>query len=85
MKFLISFVSFDTGVDDTLLGGGSTMSGIRHAIANSVTEHFSACESIRDLEATFEAIHKYPASNDHVAQPRRKVKVLKVEALPSGS
>ncbi|MBD8617268.1 hypothetical protein IFT69_26565 [Pseudomonas putida] len=82
MKFLISFVIFDTTVDDTLLGGGSTMSGLRHAIANSVTEHFSPCESIREVEATFEAIHNYSASNDHVAHPRRKVKVLKVEALP---
>lgn len=82
MKFIITFVTFDTTVRDTFLGDSSTMSGVHHKIIRALEPEYAACESIRDVEAAFEAAHNYANSNDYVTRPQSKVKVLKVETLP---
>lgn len=82
MKFIISFVTFDTTVDDTRLGHSSTTSGVHHEIISALAPEYSACESIRDIEVAFEAVRNYTNSNDHLTRPQSKVKVLKVDELP---
>lgn len=82
MKFIITFVTFDTTVSDTFLGDSSTMSGVRHKVVSAFEPGYAACESIRDIEAAFESEHNYANSHDYVTRPQSKVKVLKVETLP---
>lgn len=83
MKFLISFVVFDTTVGDVLLGNHFTMSAVQHAIVHTQTPEYCTCESIRDIEAAFEGVCNYADSDDYVTRPESKVKVIRVEMLPT--
>jgi hypothetical protein len=84
MKFLISFVVFDTTVGAVLLGNHCSMSAVQHQIISTDAAGYSACESARDVEAAFEGIYNYVHSDDDVTRPESKVKVIKLEALPKG-
>ncbi|WP_421560316.1 hypothetical protein [Pseudomonas sivasensis] len=84
MKFLISFVAFDTTVGEVLLGNHSSMSAVQHEIVSTDSAEYSACGSVRDVEAAFEGICNYVYSDDDVTRPESKVKVIKIEALPKG-
>lgn len=81
MKLLITFISCDTTVPDTQLLKRLAVHGIQHEIINATTFPYSACGSIRDIEAEFEAAHNFTISDDLVALPECKVKVLKIEAI----
>lgn len=82
MKLIVSYVIFDISVDQVLLGTSSTMSGVHHEFISVLAPEYSACGSIQDIEAEFEVGRNYTHGNHHVANPQRKVKVLKVEILP---
>lgn len=82
MNLIVSHLIFDTTVDQVLLGNSSTMSGVHHELISVLAPEYSACGSIQDIEAEFEAGRNYTDGKDHVANPQRKVKVLKVEILP---
>lgn len=82
MKLLISFVVFDTTVGAVLLGNHSSMSAVRYEIVSTDAVEYSTCESVRDVEAAFEGVCNYVCTDDDVTRPERKVKVIKVEALP---
>jgi hypothetical protein len=83
MKLLITFVSCDTTVPDAQLLEKLAVHGVQHAIINATTFPYSACGSIRDIEAEFEIANNYPVSDDLVALSECKVKVLKIETLPT--
>lgn len=83
MKFLISYVSFDTAVSNRLLGDSSTLSILRHDIISTTTPAYGNCNSIREIEAAFEGSHNYKDSADQLSIPEAKIKVLKVEHLPA--
>jgi hypothetical protein len=82
MKFLINFVSIDTTESNALILCSSAISRIQHEIVNTDSPEYSACESIRDIEVTFETSRNYQSSNDYLERPHSKLKVLTVEALP---
>lgn len=81
MKFLISYISFDTTISDALLGDSSTMSNICHEIVSTIAPEYSVCDSIRDVEAAFERMRNYADNDDQLSSPETKIKVLKVEHL----
>lgn len=81
MKLLVSFVIIDTTVDLALQGNSSTMSGVHHEIINVLAPEYSACGSIQDIEAEFEAVRNYTDGFDDVVNPQSKVKVVKVDIL----
>jgi hypothetical protein len=82
MKFLVTFVSIDTTGSNALILSNSATSRLQHEIVHTDSPEYSACESIRDIEVAFETIHNYIHSNDVLARPQSKFKVLTVEALP---
>jgi hypothetical protein len=81
MKLLITFISCDTTVPDTQLLERLAVHGVQHEIINATTPPYSACGSIKDIEAEFEAMHNYTTSDDLIALPECKVKVLKIEPI----
>lgn len=81
MKLLITFVACDTTVPDTQLLERLVVHGVQHEIINTTTHPYSACGSIKDIEAEFEAVRHYTVSDDSVALPECEVKVLKIEAI----
>lgn len=81
MKLLITFASCDTTVPDTHLLERLAVHGVQHKIINATTPPYSACGSIKDIEAEFEAMHNYTISEDLIALPECKVKVLKIEPI----
>lgn len=83
MKLLITFISCDTTVPDTQLLERLAVHGVQHEIINATTTPYSSCGSIRDIEAAFEATHNYTTSDDFIALPQCKIKVLKVETIPT--
>ena len=82
MKFLISYVSFDTTVNNCFLGDSLTLSILRHDIISTTTPAYDDCNSIREIEAAFEGLHNYKDSDDQLSFPQAKIKVLKIEPLP---
>jgi len=81
MKLLITFVSCDTTVPDAQLLERLAVHGVQHEIINATTSPYSACGSIKDIEAEFKAMHNYTASDDLIALPKCKVKVLKIKPI----
>ncbi|PCM50208.1 hypothetical protein CP335_08385 [Pseudomonas fluorescens] len=79
MKLIVSYVIFYTTVDQVLLGNSSTMSDVHYEFISLLAPEYSACGSIQDIEAEFEAGRNYTDGNNHVANSQRKVKTLKVE------
>jgi hypothetical protein len=82
MKFLITFVFVDTTKSNALILCNTAISRVQHEIVNTDSPEYSACESIRDIEFTFETSHNYQSSNDYLERPHSKLKVFTVEALP---
>lgn len=85
MKFLISYVSFDTTVSNRLLGDSPTLNVLRHDVISTMSPVYGDCNSIRDIESAFEGSHNYQDSDDQLSFPQAKIKVLKVEHLPADS
>lgn len=83
MKFLITFISIDITVDDSHLTDLLRSISIRHDIVCAKQATYTACESISDIEATYERERNYVGSDYQVMYPCCKIKVLKVEYLPA--
>ena len=83
MKFLITFISIDITVDDSHLTGLLKNANIQYDVVCATQATYTPCESISDIEATFERERNYVGSDDQVKHPTRKIKVLKVEYLPA--
>lgn len=83
MKLLITFISCDTTVYDVQLLEKIALRGVQHEIIDAATNPYSACGSLKEIEAAFEAMHNYTGSDDHVEQPESKIKVLKIEMIPA--
>lgn len=81
MKFLISYVSFDTTVSNRLLGDISTLSVLRQDVISTMSPVYGDCNSIRYIESAFEGSHNYKDSNDQLSFPQAKIKVLKIEHI----
>lgn len=82
MKFLVTSISFDITVHDTQLTDPSNLSRIGHDVICSSDIAYLPCSSIREIEAAYERLRNYQASDDQVTDPVCKIKVLKVEPLP---
>ena len=83
MKFLITFISIDISVDDSHLTSLLKTASIQYDVVCATQPSYKYCESISDIEATYERQRNYVGSDDQVMHPSRKIKVLKVEYLPA--
>lgn len=83
MKFLITFISIDITVDDAHLTGLLKTASVQYDVVCATQASYRYCESISDIEATYERERNHVDSDDKVIHPTRKIKVLKVEYLPA--
>ena len=76
MKFLITFISIDITVDDSHLTDllRSISISIRHDTVCATQAMYTACESIGDIESTYERERNYVGSDDQVMHPSRKIR-----------
>jgi hypothetical protein len=44
-------------------------------------DSYLGCSSIRDIEAAYEGLRNYVESDDEIASPKQKIKVLMVEPI----
>lgn len=83
MKFLITFISIDITVDDSHLTDLLKTASIQYDVVCTTQSTYTACESISDIETTYERNRNYVGSDDRVIHSTRKIKVLKVDYLPA--
>lgn len=83
MKFLITFIYIAITVDDAHLTGLLKTASIQYDVVCATQPSYKYCDSISDIEATYERERNYVGSDDHLMHPTRKIKVLKVEYLPA--
>lgn len=83
MKFLITFITIDITVDDAHLPSLLKTASIQYDVVYATEASYKYCESISDIEATYERERNHVDSGDKIIHPTRKIKVLKVEYLPA--
>lgn len=83
MKYEIWFLIIDTTVDAYSLNDRRDKSILLvETVSTSDDPLYKHCNSIRELEATFERYRNYRTNDDVVESPHAKFKVLRIDPVP---
>ena len=84
MKFRVLSVAIDTTTVPLSLVPPFSLEAPREEVIDTLSnEGFTQCQTVRDVEVTYERFWNFLNGDDAVHDPRQKVKVLLVERLPN--
>lgn len=84
MKFHISFLRIDTTIPNWHWPDAADfISGVNHEYVSTKDREYQDCKTCCDIEARFESLNNYDAEGQRLKCPQMKLKVLRVEAMPS--
>lgn len=84
MKFRVLSVAIDTTTAPLSLVPPFSLEAPREEVIDTLSnEVFTQCQTLRDVEVTYERFWNFLNGDDSVHDPRQKVKVLLVERLPN--
>ncbi|SDI95084.1 hypothetical protein [Pseudomonas abietaniphila] len=83
MKFHISFLRIDTTIPDWYWPDADLTSRVNHEYVSTEDHKYQDCQTCCDIEARFESLNNYDAEGQRLKCPQMKLKVLRVEAMPS--